>query len=78
MELESLVNDHEALSKDYQELESNLKVVHEQPGKLRQEAQNIRDMLDERCNEVATLQQELNSMSNEASVQNDTIKSLRA
>ena len=77
-ELESLVNDHESLSNRFAELQTKLKEAHDQPGKLRHEAQGIRDMLDERCNEVVVLQSEIKSLTDQAEIQTETIKSLRA
>ena len=35
-------------------------------------------MLDERCNEIVVLQSEIKSLSDQAEMQNETIKSLRA
>ena len=55
LELESLVNEHERLTSQLQEMTAQLKEAHELPGKLRLEAQGIRDQLDEKREEVQTL-----------------------
>ena len=44
-------------------MQAKLKEAQDQPGKLRHEAQGIRDMLDERSNEVIALQSEMKQLS---------------
>ena len=61
-ELENLVSEHESLTNQMTEQQSQLREAQEQPGKLRLEAQGIRDKLYEKEAEVENLQGEIKDL----------------
>ena len=77
-ELESLVENHETVTKQVTDLQKQVRDAQDLPRRLRQEAQGIKDQLDEKKAEVVMLQDEIKGLSMQAETDMDTLKQLKA
>ena len=77
-ELESLVENHETVTKQVTDLQKQVREAQDLPRRLRQEAQGIKDQLDEKKAEVVMLQDEIKGLSMQAETDMDTLKQLKA